>query len=235
MPDRASAPEREDAAIDRRFLLCLVTDRRRLCRAAERPPGDAESLLLDQIRGAATAGVDLVQLREPDLEGAALASLGRRALEAAAGSATRVLINDRIDVALAVGAHGVHLRESSVMPQKARRLLGDDATIGRSVHAAEDAAAAREIDYVIAGTVFPTESKPQASLLGVEGLQRVVQAVPHIPVLAIGGVAIERVRSILDAGAAGLAAIGAFIPPPGSRDIAAFVAEAALRLRACAR
>jgi len=182
-------------------LICLVTDRRR-CE------------VLAQVGGAVGAGVDLVQIRERDLEAAALADLVARAVALARGSATRIIVNDRLDVALACGAAGVHLRADSLPPGLARTLAPPGFLVGRSVHTAAQArAAGREADFLIAGTVFETPSKPdERRLLGLEGLRSIVEAAAA-PVLAIGGVTLERLSAVAATGAAGIAAIGLFADP----------------------
>jgi thiamine-phosphate diphosphorylase len=193
-------------------ILCLVTDRRR------RP-------VLDHCRDAVRAGVDLIQIREPGLEAAELLSLAARVAEMARDTPTRVVVNDRLDVALASGAHGVHLRGDSVPPGRARSMAPAGFLIGRSVHAADEAVmAAPDVDYMLAGTVFPTTSKPGLRQhLGLAGLAAIVRAVP-VPVLAIGGVSMERIEAVAGTGAAGLAAIGLFDAQGG--DLAAMVREA---------
>lgn len=189
------------------MIVCLVTDRRR-----------AEPLA--QARRAADAGIDFIQVRERDLEAAPLAALVRGVLDAVRGSRTRVMVNDRLDVALACDAHGVHLRADSIPVRAARLLAPARFLISRSVHAADEAG--REtagVDYVIAGTVFATVSKPHAaSLLGLDGLRAVVSAV-SVPVLAIGGVTMERLDAIAETGAAGIAGIGLFA---GDRESVSF-------------
>ncbi len=185
------------------MILCLVTDRRRL-------PGGSAAAVLDLARAAIAAGVDLIQIRERDLDARPLAALVEAAVRAADGTPTRVVVNDRLDVALAAGAHGVHLRGDSVPAKDARRLAGPSFLIGRSVHTVDEAASATDVDYLIAGTVFPSASKPGArTLLGTDGLRAIVNAV-KVPVLAIGGVTIDRLPEVAAAGAAGAAAIGLF-------------------------
>ena len=190
---------------------CLVTDRRRLCPDA-RSLADARRALVEQARRAAAGGIDLLQVRERDLEAADLAALVDDVLAVTRGSATRVVVNDRIDVALACGADGVHLRADSVPVAEARRLLAPPWLVGRSVHSVQEAIAAAGADYLIAGTVFPSASKRAgpAELLGIEGLRAIVNA-SAVPVLAIGGITPDRIDSVLAAGAAGIAAIGLFI------------------------
>jgi thiamine-phosphate pyrophosphorylase len=178
---------------------CLVTDRRR-----------ADPLR--QARWAAEAGIDLIQVRERDLEAAALAALVAGILAATRGARTRIIVNDRLDVALACGAAGVHLRGDSVPVAAARRLASAGFLIGRSVHTVEEVECAAGADYLIAGTVFPTASKsdlPPHAVLGVEGLAAIVRAA-HAPVLAIGGITEDRIDQIAGSGAAGFAAIGLF-------------------------
>ena len=193
-------------------LTCLVTDRRRLEAGldGERPAGQR---LVDVARQAVAAGADLIQIRERDLDTADLAALVEAIVAIARGSRTRVVVNDRLDVALACGADGVHLRADSIPPARARSIAPPGFLVGRSVHDREEAAAhAAAVDYLIAGTVFPTASKPSTDrLLGVSGLTEIVRAVP-VPVLAIGGVTIERVPEIAATGAAGIAGIGLFMP-----------------------
>jgi thiamine-phosphate diphosphorylase len=179
-------------------IVCLVTDRR-----AADPVVQAQQ--------AAAAGIDVIQVRERDLEASALAALVSAMVDAAAGCAMRVVVNDRIDVAIACGAHGVHLRGDSIPPARARAMAPAGFLIGRSVHdAAEAAQVAADVDYLIAGTVFTTGSKPPGHVrLGTAGLRAVVRSV-RVPVLAIGGVTEARIPDVAASGAAGIAAIGLF-------------------------
>jgi thiamine-phosphate pyrophosphorylase len=111
----------------------MVTDRQRL-------GADAEDLLVDRVAAAARAGVHLVQVRERDLEGAALMQLVERCVVAVRSTFARVIVNDRLDVALAAGAHGVHLRSDSMPAGRVRAVVPRGFLIGRSVHAAGEAA-----------------------------------------------------------------------------------------------
>jgi thiamine-phosphate pyrophosphorylase len=115
-----------------RALICAVTDRSRLA-------GDETGVdgLVTRLALAAAAGVDLLQIREPDLSGSELLSLVRRVLEAVAETPARVVVNDRMDVALVAGAHGVHLRSDSIDTAEARRLAPAGFLVGRSVHAVD--------------------------------------------------------------------------------------------------
>lgn len=209
--------------------LCLVTDRRRLGTALHASAREWPDLLLIQVKAAAVGGVDLIQVREPDLEAGELAALIRRLLAGVRNSPVRVVVNDRLDVALAVGAHGVHLREGSFGPAAAHRVAADF-SCGCSVH--DEAGVQRRPDssYFIAGTVLPTISKAPGRYLGWQGLSAVVKAAAGTPVLGIGGLGLAEVPKLLEAGASGLAAIGAFIPS-GSDDLADFVQKRAENLR----
>ncbi len=185
------------------MTICLVTDRRRF-----QPPVDG---LLHAVRNAVAAGVDLVQVRERDLEAADLSALLRQVLAIARGTPTRVVVNDRLDVALACGADGVHLRGDSFSVSAARSIAPSGFLVGRSVHTASEAHAAADADYLIAGTVYPTTSKPGAGpWLGVEGLQAIVRET-RVPVLAIGGMTRDVVTEVASTGVAGIAGIGMFV------------------------
>ena len=195
-----------------KMKLCYVTDRKALAR-----PGEAQTrLLLEKMENAARAGVDWIQIREKDLSGrelAALVSEARRRIP----KSCHLLVNDRLDVACALGAAGVHLGEQSIPLQAAKRLasersFGTDFLVGVSTHSLEAArAAARDgADYVNFGPVFATPSKikfgpPQ----GMERLAEVCRSV-SIPVMAIGGITLENARDCVAAGAAGIAAIRLF-------------------------
>lgn len=187
------------------MTICLVTDRRRADPVA-------------QARAAVDAGVDLIQVRERDLDGGALSALVRAVLDVARGTTTRIVVNDRIDVAIATGADGVHLRSDSFSIGDARRLMPRPLLIGRSIHSADEAKVADDADYLVAGTVFASVSKPETTaLVGVEGLRAIVRAAAA-PVLAIGGVTLARVDHVAAAGAAGIAAIGLFTSDQSLRE-----------------
>jgi thiamine-phosphate pyrophosphorylase len=209
-------------------LLCYVTDRHSLPIANS---ADSILALTRKIAEVAAAGVDWVQIREKDLTARELASLTRKSLEIAAMSsakssrATRVLVNDRLDVAIAERADGVHLGERSLPIAEAKRLVAsalreraiDEAFLGGvSCHSLEAAEAAQRdgADYIFFGPVFTTPSKQGfGPSQGTERLQQVCSAV-SIPVLAIGGITLDNAASCLHAGAAGVAAIRLFQDAP---------------------
>jgi thiamine-phosphate diphosphorylase len=197
-----------------RPIICLVTDRRRLVGGDDRFHV-ARVRLAELARHGVNAGVDLIQIRERDLQTAQLVDVVGDLADIARGSPTRIVVNDRLDVALGCRAGGVHLRSDSIPPAAVRSLAGSGLLIGRSVHKLEEAVEhASAVDYLIAGTVFPTPSKP-ACLLGESGLRQLTKAV-GVPVLAIGGVTIERVARIAATGASGVAAIGLFLTAASS-------------------
>ena len=194
----------------------LVSDRRRLLPSART---DAEQLtaLEAQIEEAVAAGVDVVQLRERDLEGGLLCALARRAIRRAAGSTTRILINDRADVTAASQADGVHLRGDGPAIARVRTLLRPGGIVGRSAHTIGEVRRHADADYLMFGTVFATESKPGAAASGLESL-RTVTAASRVPIVAIGGISSDNAAACVQAGARGLAAIGLFLPQGRSRS-----------------
>jgi thiamine-phosphate pyrophosphorylase len=167
---------------------------------------------MQQARYAIEARIDMLQVREGDLEASAIARLVSAIVELARGSATRIVVNDRLDVALACGASGVHLPASALPPAAVRTITPKGFLVGRSVHSPSEAAAVgADVDYIVAGTVWATASKPAgADLIGPAGLASIVSA-SLVPVLAIGGVTLERLSQVRETGAAGAAAIGMFM------------------------
>jgi thiamine-phosphate pyrophosphorylase len=206
--------------------LMVVSDRRRLLAVRGAPEAAWPGLLQAQVVGAVAGGADLVQIREPDLPAATLASFLRQLFDAEPQVRARVVVNDRADVALAVGAAGVHLPERSLHPGDVRRLAPTDIwVVGRSIHSAARAAGQSQASYLLAGTVGDSASKPADwSRLGWDGLRQVVVAAAGVPVVAIGGLSGEHAGAVLSAGAQGLAAIGAFLPA-SSGDVTKSVQE----------
>ena len=198
-----------------RALLCYITDRRQF------PGNEAEQCrrLLEKMVEAAHAAVDFIQLREKDLEARELEELAAAAVERVrearrAGSPSRLLINSRSDVALAVGADGVHLRSDDLSAGEARRLLArggmNDALLGVSCHRLEQVALAESegADFALFAPVF---AKPGTPAAGLEELWRVCRrAQARMPVLALGRVTHQNAAACLEAGAAGIAVIRIF-------------------------
>ena len=177
-------------------------------------PESAEfGALLDLVARAARAGVTLVQLREKRLAARVLYELAARAADITRASDTRLLVNDRADIARASGCDGVHLTAQSLAPSTVRRAFGTDLLIGASAHSLEEARAARDggADFCVLGPVFDTPSKlPFGPPLGLDRLRAAVLALAPFPLLAIGGVTTENAGALLRAGAAGVAAIRMF-------------------------
>lgn len=202
MPSRNSPP-----------LLCYVTDRRALSNPAD---------LIGRIAGAASAGIPWIQIREKDLSTRELLALARAAVTVAAEnsapeSPARIIVNDRLDVALAARAAGVHLAESSIPVSAVNEWRGRGVStnaimLGASCHSMEAARAAERdgADYVFFGPLFATPGKARfGPPQGVKRLEEVSRSV-KIPVLAIGGITAENAGECIAAGAAGIAAIRMF-------------------------
>lgn len=167
-------------------------------------------------------GVDYLQLREKDLTGRELYHLALD-VKQVLPPGTRLLINDRLDVALAAGADGVHLGENSLPPAVARRLLGPEKIMGVSVHSVTAAREAEKAgaDYLLFGHIFPTASKEGIPPRGVGCLREVVASV-GIPIIALGGINAANARQCLAAGARGVAVMSAVM---AASDPARAVAE----------
>ncbi len=192
-----------------RFHIHLITDRK------SANGGGSVSVARAALRG----GIDWVQLRDK-------AAPARETFEAARAIATHtrragagLLVNDRLDVAMAAGADGVHLAGKSLPPDVARTLLGEGPLLGISVHGLGEAREAVEagVDYVTFGHVYPTSSKPGLPPRGILELAEIVESV-EVPVLAVGGIDARNVREVLKTGCAGVAVISAIggAPDPES-------------------
>ncbi|GAC1317073.1 MAG: thiamine phosphate synthase [Chloroflexota bacterium] len=193
-----------------RYQLHLVTEPRR----------DFAALKAD-IAEALNGGADCVQLRDKGGSAAALFAQATELLALAQQTRGLVVLNDRVDVALAAGAHGVHLAAQSLPVCAAVQLTSGHLMVGRSVHSLGEAReAAREgADYVTFGHVFPTTSHPGLAPRGLEQLQTIVQAIA-IPVLAIGGITTTNLDAVLATGCAGIAVISAILGQPEPRTAA---------------
>lgn len=158
----------------------------------------------DQVLRLSAGGARLVQLRDKIATPAEFYEQAGEALLTARTSGLKIIINDRVDFALALKADGVHLGQDDLPPRAARQLLEPDAIIGFSTHNPEQAAAAAQmpIDYVAIGPIFATQSKEAGNLpVGLAGLRLVRRAVGEIPLVAIGGITLENMHSVLEAGA----------------------------------
>jgi thiamine-phosphate pyrophosphorylase len=210
------------AKFPRTPILCYVTERKSL------PPSssaDKRGEILKRIAHACAAGVDWIQIREKDLSGKEISLLVRDSLALAVkanpsnGQATRIIVNDRVDIALAEKAGGMHLGENSLPAQNVSRwresrskCFVQNFLVGVSCHSLDCAlAAARDgADYIFFGPVFSTPSKTAfGAPQGLQRLKEVCSAVT-LPVLAIGGITLQNASACLEAGAAGIAAIRLF-------------------------
>jgi thiamine-phosphate pyrophosphorylase len=182
---------------------------------------DFQHILL-LIEAAVTAKIDLIQVREKDLTTKVLYELVTRDAGFTRRSATKLLVNDRADVAASAGANGVHLTTHSLPPAVVRQSFGNDFLIGVSTHSLHEAQAAHDdkADFVVFGPVFQTPSKAQyGSPVGLEQLKHVCAELKPFPILAIGGVTEDKLADCLRTGAQGIAAIRMFNDPQRLRIV----------------
>jgi thiamine-phosphate pyrophosphorylase len=192
--------------------LYLITDRHQT----------RDRSLFEVVKDALKGGVRFVQLREKDLSARELLSLAQDIRSLTAEVPARLLINDRIDICLAVRADGVHLRSDSLPTRIVRRVLGASKLIGVSTHSLEEAQRAQEegADFITLGPIYETPSKAgYGPPLGLDVLRTVHKRI-KIPVLALGGIQKERIGEVLDAGANGVAVISAILTAENPRQSA---------------
>ena len=162
------------------------------------------------VEAAVAAKVPLFQIREKLLSGRVLYELVARAVEITSGSDTRLLVNDRSDIARAAGADGVHLTTQSLPVDVVRKICGPEFLIGVSTHSSEEvrAAQAHSADFVVFGPVFDTESKREfGAPQGLDKLREITNELGEFPVVAIGGITLDKIAACFRAGASGVAAI----------------------------
>ena len=167
----------------------------------------------EQVRLLSLGGASFIQLREKQM----LALEFFEQAKAARQSGVQLIINDRVDIALAAGASGVHLGQDDLPPEAARKLLGPQAIIGYSTHNVDQAVSAAKlpIDYLAIGPIFSTSTKSDtAPVLGLEGLRAVREAIGEFPLVAIGGITHANARDVIDAGADSVAVISALLNAP---------------------
>ncbi|MBL8151449.1 MAG: thiamine phosphate synthase [Blastocatellia bacterium] len=194
-------------------LSYLITDRQTL-------KANSLNSLVTFCQQAADAGVDLIQIREKDLETDALSELVELVLLAVSGSNTKVLVNDRLDVALSCGADGVHLRSTSFPPDEVRKICGDNFLIASSTHSVAEAivAAGLGADLVVLGPVFDTPSKKAyGTALGLKPLMEAVEKV-SCPIVALGGIDLNNASQVLACNVAGIAGIRLFSQSENLKD-----------------
>ena len=175
--------------------------------------------LLGMVGAAVRGGVTVVQLRAKNLPSRDFLELGLRAADLLARTGVPLLVNDRLDIALACGAGGIHLGQEDMPLAAARKILGGDRIIGISVNTVEEARAAEAggADYVGASPAFATATKETAlPILGPEGVRSIKRAV-RIPVVAIGGISAVNAAALVHSGADGIAVISAILGAPDAR------------------
>ena len=172
--------------------------------------------LASVLRQALEAGVRMVQIREKDLDTPELINLAQQLIPVIKQHFGKVLLNDRIDLTLALNADGVHLRSDSLPLPLARRLLGSEKLIGLSTHSVQEVQYAENegADFVVLGPIFDTPSKQiYGQPLGLQTLEAACR-VSHLPIFAIGGINPIHVPSVLSSGAYGIAVISAILQTP---------------------
>jgi thiamine-phosphate pyrophosphorylase len=191
--------------------------------------------LLQLVQAAVAAGIDFVQIREKKLPAKVLYELTVKAVAITTASATRLLVNDRADIAAAARADGVHLTTTSLPASVVRAAFGNDFLIGVSTHSMQEAIDAGEqgADFIVFGPVFKTISKSElGNPQGVEQLRLVCREVKPFPVVALGGVTTANVAACLAAGAQGVAAIDMFHDVLRLRDVVSEIRENFQRIQA---
>lgn len=194
----------------------------------ERPDMDGQLRAIEQ---ALQGGATTVQLRRKQDDGRVLVEMGRRIRDMTLRYQALYFVNDRVDIAMLTNADGVHVGQSDISCQDVRRIVGNK-LIGVSAATVEEArtAVSDGADYLGVGSVFPTQSKPDADLCGLTGLQSITSEVTEIPIVAIGGITVANAPEVLAAGADGLAVVSAIMqahrPAEVSQQFAKLVASA---------
>ena len=180
-------------------------------------------------------GVDLVQLREKDLPGGILLDLARR-IKDLIGDSALLVINERVDVAVAAGANGVQLGEVGLPTTVARNMLGENVLIGRSVHSVAGAnrAAEQGVDFLLVGTMFASRSHPVEEPAG-PGLVRDIASQSQLPLIGIGGIDATNAAEVMGAGAQGVAVIRSILALDDPKNAAQQIKQAMLSSAAAAR
>lgn len=171
----------------------------------------------EQVKLLIEGGARFIQLREKFLSPGDFFPQAEEAISVAREHNVKIIINDRVDIALALKADGVHLGQDDLPPEKAREILGENAIIGFSTHSVEQAIEAVKlpIDYVAIGPVFATKTKENPdAIVGIEGVRQVRNAIGEFPLVAIGGITSENFREVFKAGANSLAIISEILSPP---------------------
>lgn len=171
---------------------------------------------LEQVKQLIKGGAKIIQLREKTASSGEFYEAAQEVMLFARERNVKIIINDRVDIALAVGADGVHLGQNDLPPDQARKILGEKAIIGFSTHNIEQAleAVRLPINYLAIGPIFATNTKENPdTIVGIEGLSKVREAIGDFPLVAIGGINFENARDILANGADSIAVISAILKP----------------------
>ena len=213
-------------------ILYLIT--RGATSEATSPESPEFTKILNQVSAAVAAGIDLIQIREKQLTARVLFELVSAAARLTRNTNTRLLVNDRADIAAGAGADGVHLTTQSLDAAIIRRSFGKKFLIGASTHSLNEVMSVRDhvADFAVFGPVFETESKLQfGSPQGVEELSRVARAAAGFPVLALGGISLANAADCVAAGAAGVAGISLFDSTENLKSIVTAISEAGGKLK----
>lgn len=174
---------------------------------------------LEQVKEFIKGGATLIQLREKHASPREFYESAKEVTDYTRNSEIKIIINDRVDIALATRADGVHLGQDDLPPESARKILGENAIIGFSTHNIEQAIEAAKLllDYIAIGPIYQTKSKENPDpIVGIEGLNTVRQAIGDFPLVAIGGINIESAQAVWQNGADSIALISSLLTPPDS-------------------
>lgn len=185
----------------------------------------------EQIKKLIAGGAKFIQLREKYAAPKDFFADAERTLKIARENDVKIIVNDRVDIAFALKANGVHLGQDDLPPVEARKILGEKAIIGFSTHSIEQALEAVKfpIDYLAIGPVFATQTKENPdAIVGLKGVKQVREAIGDFPLVAIGGISKENFREVLEAGADSLAIIKSILFPPDkiTENLADFINQA---------
>ena len=168
----------------------------------------------EQVKQLISGGATLIQLRDKYLAPSEFYREALMALDVARAQGAQLMINDRVDITLAIKADGVHLGQTDLPPDAARKILGEDAIIGFSTHNLEQARIALDlpVDYLAVGPIFGTSRKQEPDpVVGLDGLRRIRAAINRLPIVAIGGITASNMREVLNCGADSVAMISGLL------------------------
>ncbi len=177
---------------------------------------------VEQVRRLIAGGARLIQLRDKHAGAGEFYSAAVESITLAREHDVKIIINDRVDIALASGADGVHLGQDDLPPDEARRLVGEDLAIGFSTHSVEQAVAALRLplDYIAIGPIFGTTTKDDPDPeVGLDGLRAVRDAIGDFPLVTIGGITRTNCRAVLDAGGDSVAVISDLLKEPDRIEV----------------